>query len=38
MAALDALLRPMLDKSGSDLHLTVGLPPALHACAQLPIA
>ena len=27
MAALDALLKTMLDKGGSDLHLTVGLPP-----------
>src|SRR3954463_10447362 len=27
MAAIDALLRTMLDKGGSDLHLTVGLPP-----------
>ena len=27
MAALDALLRTMLDQGGSDLHLTVGLPP-----------
>jgi len=27
MAAIDALLKTMLDKSGSDLHLTVGLPP-----------
>ena len=26
MAAIDALLRTMLDKGGSDLHLTVGLP------------
>ena len=27
MAAIDALLRTMLEKGGSDLHLTVGLPP-----------
>jgi twitching motility protein PilT len=27
MAAIDELLRTMLDKGGSDLHLTVGLPP-----------
>jgi twitching motility protein PilT len=27
MAAIDSLLRIMLDKGGSDLHLTVGLPP-----------
>src|SRR3954468_12257921 len=27
MAAIDSLLRTMLDKGGSDLHLTVGLPP-----------
>jgi twitching motility protein PilT len=27
MAAIDELLRLMLDKGGSDLHLTVGLPP-----------
>lgn len=27
MAAIDALLKTMLDKGGSDLHLTVGLPP-----------
>jgi twitching motility protein PilT len=27
MAAIDQLLRVMLDKGGSDLHLTVGLPP-----------
>ena len=27
MAALDALLRTMIVKGGSDLHLTVGLPP-----------
>jgi len=27
MAAIDALLKLMLEKGGSDLHLTVGLPP-----------
>jgi len=27
MAAIDQLLRTMLDEGGSDLHLTVGLPP-----------
>ncbi|MEO7597716.1 MAG: PilT/PilU family type 4a pilus ATPase [Opitutus sp.] len=27
MAAIDQLLRTMLDRGGSDLHLTVGLPP-----------
>ena len=27
MAAIDPLLRTMLEKGGSDLHLTVGLPP-----------
>jgi twitching motility protein PilT len=27
MAAIDSLLRTMLEKGGSDLHLTVGLPP-----------
>src|SRR3954467_9324168 len=27
MPAIDALLRTMLEKGGSDLHLTVGLPP-----------
>jgi twitching motility protein PilT len=27
MAAIDALLKTMLEKDGSDLHLTVGLPP-----------
>ena len=26
MAAIDTLLKTMLDKGGSDLHLTVGLP------------
>ena len=27
MAAIDPLLRTMLERGGSDLHLTVGLPP-----------
>lgn len=27
MAAIDSILRTMLEKGGSDLHLTVGLPP-----------
>jgi len=27
MAAIDSLLKTMLDKGGSDLHLTIGLPP-----------
>jgi twitching motility protein PilT len=27
MAAIDQLLKSMLEKGGSDLHLTVGLPP-----------
>ena len=27
MAAIDALLKTMLEKGGSDLHLTVGIPP-----------
>lgn len=27
MAAIDTHLRTMLEKGGSDLHLTVGLPP-----------
>ena len=27
MAAIDSLLRTMLDQGGSDLHLTIGLPP-----------
>ena len=30
MAAIDTLLKTMLDKGGSDLHLTVGLPPKSH--------
>ena len=35
MAAIDALLRTMLDKGGSDLHLTVGLPPKTRASGTL---
>src|SRR5271167_260353 len=43
MAAIDSLLRTMLDKGGSDLHLTVGLPPkarisgSLHPIAEKPL-
>ena len=29
MLALDALIRMLFDKGGSDLHLTAGLPPTL---------
>jgi twitching motility protein PilT len=35
MAAIDALLRTMLEKGGSDLHLTVGLPPKARASGSL---
>ena len=35
MAAIDQLLRTMLDKGGSDLHLTVGLPPKARASGAL---
>ncbi len=35
MAALDTLLRQMLDKGGSDLHLTVGLPPKIRTSGAL---
>ncbi|HTB62630.1 MAG TPA: PilT/PilU family type 4a pilus ATPase [Opitutales bacterium] len=39
MAAIDALLRTLLEKGGSDLHLTVGLPPKARASGSLqPIA
>ncbi|HVS52687.1 MAG TPA: PilT/PilU family type 4a pilus ATPase [Opitutaceae bacterium] len=39
MAAIDQLLRTMLEKGGSDLHLTVGLPPKARASGSLqPIA
>ena len=43
MAAIDSLLRTMLDKGGSDLHLTVGLPPksrisgSLQAIGETPL-
>ena len=35
MAAIDTLLRTMLEKGGSDLHLTVGLPPKIRASGSL---
>lgn len=35
MAAIDALLRSMLEKGGSDLHLTVGLPPKTRTSGSL---
>ena len=35
MAAIDALLKAMLEKGGSDLHLTVGLPPKIRASGSL---
>ena len=35
MAALDALLRKMTEKGGSDLHLTVGLPPKIRVSGSL---
>ena len=35
MAAIDTLLRSMLEKGGSDLHLTVGLPPKTRASGSL---
>lgn len=35
MAAIDALLKTMLEKGGSDLHLTVGLPPKIRASGSL---
>ena len=39
MAAIDQLLRTMLEKGGSDLHLTVGLPPKARISGALaPIA
>ncbi|HET7536213.1 MAG TPA: PilT/PilU family type 4a pilus ATPase, partial [Candidatus Didemnitutus sp.] len=39
MAAIDLLLKTMLDKGGSDLHLTVGLPPKSRISGSLqPIA
>src|ERR1044072_9597816 len=39
MAKIDQLLRTLLEKGGSDLHLTVGLPPKARASGSLqPIA
>jgi twitching motility protein PilT len=35
MAAIDSLLTAMLDKGGSDLHLTVGLPPKIRTSGAL---
>ena len=35
MAAIDTLLRTMLEKGGSDLHLSVGLPPKIRASGSL---
>jgi len=35
MAELDTLLRTMLDRGGSDLHLTVGLPPKARISGSL---
>ena len=35
MAAIDSLLRTMLEKGGSDLHLTVGLPPKTRTSGSL---
>src|ERR1041384_7131324 len=35
MAAVDQLLRAMLEKGGSDLHLTVGLPPKARISGSL---
>ncbi len=35
MAAIDSLLKAMLEKGGSDLHLTVGLPPKTRASGSL---
>jgi twitching motility protein PilT len=35
MAAIDALLKTMLEKGGSDLHLTVGLPPKARISGSL---
>ena len=37
MAAIDPLLRTMLDKGGSDLHLTVGLPPKSRISGSLQV-
>ena len=39
MPAIDHLLRTMLERGGSDLHLTVGLPPKARISGALtPIA
>jgi twitching motility protein PilT len=35
MAAIDSLLKAMLDQGGSDLHLTVGLPPKTRTSGTL---
>ncbi|MFH1497406.1 MAG: type IV pilus twitching motility protein PilT [Verrucomicrobiota bacterium] len=35
MAAIDTLLTQMLEKGGSDLHLTVGLPPKIRTSGNL---
>jgi len=35
MAALDSLLRKMIEEGGSDLHLTVGLPPKIRNSGAL---
>lgn len=35
MAAIDTLLSQMLEKGGSDLHLTIGLPPKIRASGNL---
>jgi len=35
MAAIDQLLRTMLEKGGSDLHLTIGLPPKARVSGSL---
>jgi twitching motility protein PilT len=37
MAAIDLLLRTMLEKGGSDLHLTVGLPPKARISGSLQV-
>jgi twitching motility protein PilT len=37
MAAIDSLLKTMLDKGGSDLHLTVGLPPKSRISGSLQV-
>src|SRR3954463_4064667 len=37
MATIDALLRTMLEKGGSDLHLTVGLPPKSRISGSLQV-